>query len=215
MRRRAGGRARTVTVVGRGVTSAPPDLAEINAGLQARAPAVGEAATRVNEGMTALLTALASLGVAERDVQTVEYHVGSEWDAEDRASEYRVLATVSVRLRDITQLGATIDALVAAGATEIYGVRFGLADRDDLARRARAAAMADARQRAEDYAQHAGLAVGEVMRIREHALLSGPRAGQNRALAFARSGAGDGTPVAEGELEVAALVEVVFRMRTR
>jgi len=80
---------------------------------------------------------------------------------------YQANQSLSVKIRATGQTGAIIDAAVGAGATQISGISFSVADPTTATTQARAAAMADARQRAASLAQAAGVTLGAVISISE------------------------------------------------
>lgn len=198
---------RTVTVPGVGAASAPPDL--LTAALEAwsEGPSAGEVLTETSRHAAALLVALAELGVAETDVATTSVHVGPTWDRDGRPSGYRAANGVRVVLRDLGTAGAHLDALVRLldDHVALSSVSLGLADDGALRSTARAAAMADARARAEELAAAAGASVGEVRRIVE----GGPTGPAPIAKAFAADAS---IPLAGGATEVTVTVEVELEL---
>ena len=74
---------------------------------------------------------------------------------------------MSARVRDIDRLGATLDALVGAGANSIDGLSFDLADPKQVLGEARDAAVADALAKAKRYAAAAGVQLGAIISIEE------------------------------------------------
>ena len=97
--------------------------------------------------------------------------------------------------------------MVEAGANQMHGIAFRVDQADALLAEARKRAIADARKKAELYAEHAGLSVGLPITIREddgaapHPPMVGFRAGA------AMPG---GVPIAAGEQELSVTVYVVY-----
>ena len=112
---------------------------------------------------------------------------------------------VTARVRDIDQLGAVLDALVSAGATNIDGPSFDIADPEQLLGEARDAAVADALARARRYAAAAGVELGEILSIEEASSFVPPPRPMMRAEAMAAD-----VPIAPGQTELSASVTVVF-----
>ena len=71
--------------------------------------------------------------------------------------------TVTVRVREIARLGEMIDALAGAGANRLYGIGFEVSEPRAALDAARREAVADARAKAELYAEAAGVTLGPVM----------------------------------------------------
>jgi hypothetical protein len=70
-----------------------------------------------------------------------------------------------VKVRDVNKAGAVVDALTAAGITNVGGVSFGLADPSSARARATVLAVADARAQAEALAKAAGLHVTGIAKM--------------------------------------------------
>ena len=175
---------------------------------------LGAAVTNANETMDAVIAALQAQGIAPEDIRTSNFSIyqdsgmpqplGAEGAAENR---YVVNNVVEVRVRDLTQISAVIQAALDAGANNVYGLSFGLDDSAALESEAGILAVDDARARAEALAGAFGLAVGEPITIREGAADS---LGSARVMEAAL---GMGGPViSEGQLSVTMQVTVVFEL---
>lgn len=198
---------RTVTVPGLGTATAPPDLLTAQVEAWSEGPSAGDVLTETNRHAAALLEALAELGVASSDVATTAVHVGPTWDRDGRPAGYRATNAVRVVLRDLTTAGTHLDAVarLLGDHVQLTSVSLGLADDRALRSAARAAAMADARARADELAAAAGASVGPVREIAEGAT-TGP---VPIAKAFAADAA---MPLAGGATEVSVAVTVSFEL---
>ena len=142
--------------------------------------------------MTAVLAAIKESGVADRDIQTTSLSLQPQYDPNKtgaaRLIGFQVNNQVTVKIRDIGQLPAVLDRAIAAGANEMSGIEFVVSEQAKLLDQARDAAIADARRKAELYANAAGMKVGRVMAIAEEGSAPPPRAFQAmRAGAASRS----------------------------
>lgn len=207
-----GTQPRTLAVSGEGVVSAAPDTAQLRLGVVREAAEAAEALDRNSAAMQKVLDAVRETGVEERDVQTTRIDVSPQYprqrpDAAEppRISGYRVSNQVRVHVRDLDRLGEVVDAVVAAGANEIHGLEFSVAEPAPLLDRARTLAVADAQRRARVLAEAAGVQLGPVLELGE----SDAGAPPPRPVAFemARDA---GTPVARGEQEFSARVHVTY-----
>ena len=208
-----------VTVEGVGMASAPPDVLRVTIGVQATAPTVQEALDEANAAARRVLDALREEGVAERDVQTVNVQLRSQQErprpepeeATEQPTRYVASQDLAVTLRDLDTSGATISAAVEAGGdnTRISGMSFGIEDSDALQEQAREQAFADARRKAEQYAELAGRELGDVLSVREQFTPRGP--GPVTEAADARGG--EGVPLAPGVSEVRVMTEVRWALQ--
>lgn len=199
---------RTITVTGEGLAARAPDRATVTIGVREDAASAAEALRQMSAGLGPVLDHLAEIGVAATDMQTSGLGLDARYvypeGEEPRLVGYAANSTLTVRLRDMEQVGAVLDAVVQEGANRVAGISFGLADPASARDEARRAAVADARARAGLYAEAAGVALGEVLTISESGG-SGP--GVPMAAVMRDSAA---VPVAGGEVEMTARVTVVF-----
>jgi hypothetical protein len=72
-----------------------------------------------------------------------------------------------VRFRDAANAGRILDSLVTAGATEINGPTFQIAEADAALDEARTRAVATARARADLYARTLGMRVARILAVSE------------------------------------------------
>ena len=80
---------------------------------------------------------------------------------------YTVSNSVTVTVRDLAQLGPVLDAVVSSGVNQMNGLSFSIAEPEPLRNEARKMAVAEARTRAELYAQAAGVSLGRILSISE------------------------------------------------
>lgn len=160
-----------ITVVGQGEAYGTPDKATVQVGVEVFAPTVSEATSQNEATIARIMSALNEMGIPSEDIQTTNYSLWAEQIYGDRGPEgiagYRVNNQVNVTMRDIDQVSAVLAAVTNAGANTIYGIQFSVADPAGLEAEARAAAMSDARARAESLAGLANVQLGDVTVISE------------------------------------------------
>ncbi len=71
---------RTIRVTGEGKATAVPDMATIQLGVVTQATQAVEAMDQNNEVVRKLMSELKTLEVAERDIQTSQFHVQPEYE---------------------------------------------------------------------------------------------------------------------------------------
>jgi uncharacterized protein YggE len=109
----------------------------------------------------------------------------------------------------VSTLGVTLDALVTAGANQMNGVSFSIRDDAELLAQARAAAVAEARLKADTFSKAAGVALGPILAIGENAN-EGPRPLFAAAPMAMRA---KSVPVALGEQSVGADVTITWEIK--
>ncbi len=204
--------ARRIVVNGHGVVETVPDMATVSMGVVSEAKTADVAMADNSDAVAAVLKQLAGAGIESRDIQTNNLSLSPRWDnrsssvsGQPKINGFIATNTVSVRVRDLAQLGGVLDAVVQNGANSFNGLSFGLQDKAPAQNEARVAAIKDAMAKAQLYATAAGVELGDVVSISDGAVRSvGPvmmEADMMRSMAV---------PVAQGELSVTADVTVVF-----
>jgi len=118
---------------------------------------------------------------------------------------------VAVTIRDLETVGTVLDAAIEAGANNIYGVTFSLADPSQVESGARKEAVADAQAKAKELAALNDVEVGDVVSVSE--VIGGGGgyyAGGIREAAVAAGMGGGGGPIAPGELELTLQLQIAY-----
>lgn len=153
---------------------APPDEATLTASTESREP-IASAALAANKAKTEqLLAAIRTAGIGSKDVQTQGISVGPDYRyqttngrSDRQLVGYVARNSVRIKTRRIDQVAPLLDTLTAAGATEIYGPQFNLADPAPLRVEARRRAMTRGETEAGEYARNAGFARVRLLSIEE------------------------------------------------
>jgi uncharacterized protein YggE len=207
----AGSGEGTITVAATGTVRVDPDTAVVTLGVQANAPTGAEAMEQVNSSSAALTEALIGAGIAEEDIQTSGLNLWTTTDDRGEINGYQASLSVSVTIRDIEAVGATIDAAQEAtgpGFT-IGGVSFSFAEPETVLEDARVEAVELARTKAEQYAAAAGLTLGDVVAIVE-AGSTPPIPVDARFEVTAQDAAAAGPAISPGQLDLTVDVSVTF-----
>ena len=197
-----------VLVDGLGRVAGTPDVLRVELGVEVKRPDVSSALLEASSTLGKVRAAVSKAGVADRDVQTTGLNVYPAYDNKGRIDGYQVSEQVRVVLRDLGRAGRTIGAAVQAGgdAARLQGVSFSLEDNARLLAQARDAAYADARTKAERYADLAGRKLGVVQLVTE--TVSDPRPVAFATLAKAADAASQAVPIDAGTSQVSVSVQV-------
>jgi uncharacterized protein YggE len=152
----------------------PPDQAMLRAGTESRAGTATAALAANNIKIENLLATIRGAGIGAKDVQTEGVSVSADYSYEPvngrqtrRLVGYIARNSVQIKTRRIDQLTKLMDTLTAAGATEIYGPEFSIADPAPLRAEARRRAMARGEAEASEYARNAGFARVQLLSVEE------------------------------------------------
>lgn len=199
-----------ITVTGEATITAAPDLATVSLGVTTQDATAGGAMRANSTALAAVMERLKAAGIADRDLQTMTLQLNPNWSNPESGqpviSGYTASNMLSVRVPDLTILGAVLDAAITDGANTLNGVSFGQSDPKPLQDAARKEAVADAIARAELLTKAAGVKLGRVLNISENAGYGDPMP-MMKAADMAQS-----VPVAAGEIGVTASVTIVFEL---
>lgn len=208
----------SVSAVGEAETR--PDEAFFQAGVE-NFGRTGEAASSANRtDIAALLAALKTAGVAEKDIQTRAINI-QRIEYGDRKGQYQASNIVAVTVRDIARADAAVTAASAAGANVMSGPDLRMSDPEAAANAAYAAAYANALKRAEAYADAAGMEVSRVLYIRDAGGMQGNRyvpgaAPQPVMAQMARTEEADASSIIQpGQTNSSVAVQVDFALRAK
>lgn len=162
--------SRSMSVSGTGTVSLVPDIASINIGVHTEADLVNDALSENTAQANAIASILQALGVEEKDIQTSNFNVypADRYDpmtGQVQSRYFVVDNTVTVIVRDLSSLGEVLSAVVDAGANNIYGISFDIEDRDAAVAQARLLAIQNAKEKAQEIADAAGVELGDLLSI--------------------------------------------------
>ena len=205
-----------LTSHGHGEVKAKPDIARMTAGVVVQAKDQAQATQENARRMTALMAAIKSLKIADRDIQTQSYSVDAQYDYGSGHAPiltgYQVTNSVQVTLRDLSQAGTLIDKATQAGANQLNGISYELSDKEAVQAQALTKAVADARRRAQAMADALGVGLGNPLSLNDgEASPPIQPIFQMRALK-AVSDSAPTTPIGAQEITVTADVTLVYAM---
>ena len=166
-------RARVLTMTGTGEASAVPDQLSFGVGVTLTRTDLGPALDAASATMDRVIASLGSYDVARSDVQTTDLSMSPVYDYHPYDPPtlvgYRVTQRATVLVKDLKHGGEAVAATVAAGGNDVRvsNLRLLVGDPDAATAKARDAAVAEAKAKAEQYAQASGQTLGEVMTLRE------------------------------------------------
>jgi len=203
-----------IWVSGTGEVAVTPDIATLSLGIEAQADTVAEARDQAAVAMEAVMAALADNGIAEKDIQTRYFSIYpvTRWDDfkdQQVIIGYRVTNMVTAKIRDIEQAGLVIDTVAAAGGdyTRVNNISFSVDDPTPYYEEARQKAMTDARAKAEQLADLAGIGLGKPTYISEGTIYP-PVVYRDAGMEMAAPA--PTTPISPGEIELTLTLQVAY-----
>lgn len=203
-----------IWVNGQGKVSVVPDIANLRLGIESQETSVATAQSRANEAMDKIMTVLTDNGIAEKDIQTQYFNIRrvTRWDNDNQKEiviGYRVTNVVTAKIREIDKIGAIIDNVATAGGdlTRIDNISFSVDDPSPYYDEARQKAIADARSKAEQLADEAGVKLGKPSYISESTPFSPPVYAEGIRMAAAGPMQ---TSISPGEMEISLTVQIAY-----
>ncbi|TIP23504.1 MAG: SIMPL domain-containing protein, partial [Mesorhizobium sp.] len=170
-----------------------------------------------NDAMAAVIAAMKSAGIADRDLQTAGIQINPRYNYTNKADgsqeaelvAYQVTNTLSVRVRDVDKTGDILDKAVSLGVNQGGGIAFTNDDPKATITEARKKAVADALAKAKTLAAAAGVNLGKVIEITDQNVAPAPMPLNAKAFDAARAA----VPVQAGENSYTVQVTVTFELK--
>jgi uncharacterized protein YggE len=205
-----------LSVSGTGEVAVKPDISVVTLGVEAEAKTVADAQQQANKAMSAVMTALTTNGISDKDVQTTNFSIQPVWNyntgingnSQRTLEGYQVSNMVNVVIRNVDNTGTIIDAVTGAGGdlTIVEDISFTVENPGPYNDQARELAIKDAIAKAQQTASLAGVSLGKIIYISESGGRSGPM-----PIAYKES-AMSGTSISSGQLEISLSVQVVYTL---
>jgi len=210
---------RHVTVDGKGLVSAVPDMAEVSMSVEDRNLDIDAAKRRVNDVSADFLALCRKLGIDESRVRSTGLSVYPEyrWNDDRKEQEllaYRVNRQLEVELADLDDLAELMEGAVAAGVNNVSPPRLKSSRERDLHRQALALAAEDARANANQLAESLDVRLGDVLEISAGQQVLPPPILGRESFAMAAS-ADAGQVYSSGEIRFEANVTARFELRSK
>tara|TARA_R110002020_G_scaffold207296_3_gene412757 strand:- start:2637 stop:3365 length:729 start_codon:yes stop_codon:yes gene_type:complete len=210
-----------ISVSGEGVAAVAPDMAVVSLSVLREAETARAALDANNAAMSEVLAAMKQEGIAERDLQTGAFSIQPRWvypqnqngsTEEPRITGYTVTNTLTVRIRDLSRLGAILDSSVSLGVNQGGDVMFTNDDQETIRETARLDAIAKAKAKAEAMVEALGVSLGRIAQISENSYSAPPMPMMRAEMAMAAPKADSSVPVASGENEYRVTVSVTWEI---
>lgn len=189
-----------------------PDIGYIAVSVvtQSREPATASRENAVRS--QAVVAALKDAGVADKDIQTLGYDIEPQYSNGNTPAivGYQVTNSIQVTIRSLPKAGSVVDTAVKAGATNVSGLTFDLSDRHHAEGEALAAAIANARSKADLMAGASGVTLGSLLRISEDTAPVVQPLFADRVFASAMASPVPTTPISAQQITITADVTLFY-----
>ena len=207
----------TITINGEGKVSGTPDIAIISLGVTSEAKTVKSAQDDNTKKMSAIIKAVKDLNVKDADVQTANYNIYPKYsyDSVKGTSNivgYTVSQSITVKVRNLDDVGTIISKAGALGANQVGGIQFTIDNPENLKDKAREAAIENANEKAKTLFKKLGITQGRIVSFSEYS----PTSDMYRYGSSYADGLGGAAPaptVEAGSLDIAVNVSLTFEIK--
>lgn len=203
-----------ISVSGEGKIKVVPDEAVISIAVETK----GEESAKVKKEndvvVDKVLKYLKSTKINPKDIKTERVSLYPSYDYNKKKNYYMATQTISITLRDLSTYDVLMDELVKAGVNRVNGVTFQSSEIEKLKSEARVMAVADAKKKAEDFANALGQKVGKAIVITDNSspIYNPPYYRANVMMVEAKADGGSGETLSVGEIEINTFVNITFAL---
>ncbi len=211
----------TISVSATGTSTVVPDMAQLSLSVVREAPSARAALDANNAAMAEVLAAMKDAGIAERDLQTEQFNIQPQYryfQPNERGvvkppeiTGYQVTNGLTVRVRDLANVGAVLDRSVTLGVNSGGGIAFTTSQPEAALGQARSNAVEKAMAQARTLTQTADVGLGRILNISEHDGQQPPMRPMAR-MAEAALASDGAVPVAAGEGSYSVTVSITWEI---
>ena len=206
---------RQLNISGTGEVYLVPDIAYVYIGTRSEAAEVGDALSENNKQAQNIANVLIDLGVDQKDIQTTAFNVypvqNYSPEGEPMETRFVVENTVFIKVRELQRLGELLDVVVRNGANQINGISFNVEDREQAEADARRLAVIDAKQKAEELAESAGVSLGELVNLSAYSYGNPQPMYEGKGGGYAADMSA--APIASGQLVITAEATLTYNIK--
>ncbi|MEC8683062.1 MAG: SIMPL domain-containing protein [Bacteroidota bacterium] len=199
----------TVNVTGEGEVVAVPDEVTIRMGVQTEGKDAKTVKAENDTSVDKVLDYLLKMNIPQNQVQTEYVNLNKNYDYNTKTYNYRASQTISVKLKDLFNYDKIMAGLLSSGINTINGVEFSSSKMEAYEAEARKKAIANAKAKAQEYAQVLGQGIGKAITIAELGT-SVPQPQPMYKMAMAESADSTQRTLAPGELTITSKIQVSF-----
>lgn len=206
----------SISINSEGKVISKPDIAKINLGYSVEKKTVADAQNDNTQKINKIITLLKKdFNIDEKDIKTSNYSINPQynWDeGKQTLRAYKVRQNVNIKVRDLVQVGKILEIAGQTGLNQIGGLSFEIDDPEKLKQEARIIALKNAKQKAKDLSDLAGVKLGKIISFSESDYQPTPQP-MYRAYAMEEAGRGGAAPAVEaGSNEIIVNVTVVYEI---
>ena len=204
-----------IAVVGTGVATGTPDQCKLQIALNSMRESAAEALTTCAEITSTAIAAIGDVAVEYRDVQTTGLSLQDWFDKDQRLVTARIATyQLEVTIRPVDGVGLVLAALAASAedALHVRGIQLSVRDPEPMRSEARRLAVEDAKRKAAELSQSAGIGLGSILAIEEDSARS--QISYRLTSRTMSAGAASSIPVEPGEVSAVSSITLTYAIES-
>lgn len=217
----------TITVTGTGTSKATPDIAKLSFTVQQSAADVKTAQNAATKQANDAIAAMKQLGIDDKDISTSDYSITPQYanvvppcgpgticptyvQVSNKIIGYQVFESVELTVRDTGKAGDVVAKLGTLGVQNVSGPNFTFDDDNGVMNDARANAIKNARDKANELAKELGVSIAGVVSYSDQ---GGVYPMFEKALSADSGSAASAPNLPVGEQQRSVTVQVTYRIK--
>jgi uncharacterized protein len=204
-----------IAVTGIGIASGIADQCTLRISVNSRASNTADALTSSAEAASKAMAAIDGVDVEQHEVRTTALSVQEFMDRTKQEVTAHIGAyQMEVTVRPVDGAGKVLAALASAvgDALQVRGVQLTIQDLEPLKSEARRLAVQDAKTRARELSEAAGVRLGALLSIEGEQAGSGRSPGAARTMSMSASPAAASVPIEPGDVSAVSTVTLTYAL---
>lgn len=164
----AGNSYRNISVSGTGSLSVEPDMATFNVSISQTKETTSEALQATNKKVGEVLASLKEFNIDSKEIKTTSINLSTEYEWIDNKQQIkgqRASQSINVKLKNLDSIGPIIDKLSNINEISLGSISMSKEDTSEDMKQARILSVIDAKTKAQELANAAGMKLGMPLSI--------------------------------------------------
>jgi uncharacterized protein YggE len=161
---------REFSVSAEGKVFVKPDIATVQIGVKSEGKDPKLVFEENTTKMNSILKEIKSLGIEEKDIQTIRYNLTPDYEFQDGKrifKGYILEQEIKVKIRDFNKIGEVLEKAAQQGANLISQISFSVENPEKYLEKAREEAINKAKEKAQKISQKTGIKLKKIVNVYE------------------------------------------------
>jgi len=200
-----------ISVSGEGKVKVVPDEAIISIAVETKGEESAKVKKENDASIDKVLKFLKSTKIDQKNIKTERVSLYPQYDYQKKKNYHFASQTISIHLKDLSKYETIMSGLIEAGVNRVNGVTFQSSEIEKLKSEARKLAVADAKKKAQDFAEALGQKVGKAIVVSDNSQpVYNPPMYRNVMMEAKMEGDMSQETLAIGEMEINTNVNITF-----